>query len=234
MSWARNPAEEELFRKSVTSLAKLGNAMFLTDKGSSESFTSFLENIRNLTLLPPQAGLWNQVKSSLLGAYQSKKKYIFYTEPDKLLFFTRYLANMLDEITVTEKTGIVVASRTQKAFSTFPEFQQKTETCINHCCAEVTGQEFDFVYGPFLINREIIPFLTNLPEDIGWGWRPFAFNIAKRLGNKIESYSGDFVCPEDQRKDNEAERIYRIKQLNQNIDGLLLSVSEVINTEGSR
>jgi hypothetical protein len=66
-----------------------------------------------------------------------------------------------------------------------------------------------------------MPFLETPDDNIGWGWRPFLFAIANRLGFEIKSFEGDFSCPPDQREDNSTERIYRMKQLTQNINGLI-------------
>jgi hypothetical protein len=96
-----------------------------------------------------------------------------------------------------------------------------TENAINECCKEVIEKNIDYCYGPFLFNGQLVAFLDALDNNCGWGWRPFLFAIAHRLGYRIESFEDDFNCPLDQREDNETERIYRMKQLTQNIDGLV-------------
>ena len=64
-------------------------------------------------------------------------------------------------------------------------------------------------------------FMDSIKDDCGWGWRPYLFTIAHRLSLIIHSYQDDFSCPPDQRTDNEVERIYRMKQLTQNLNGLI-------------
>jgi hypothetical protein len=100
-----------------------------------------------------------------------------------------------------------------------------TETTINNCCSEIIGKNFDYTYGPFLLNSQLIPYLELVQEDLGWGWRPYMFGIAKRLNLEVQSCIKDFSCPLQQQDDSPGERLYRIKQLNQNIQGLLLSKS---------
>ncbi|HEX8547193.1 MAG TPA: hypothetical protein VF691_09545 [Cytophagaceae bacterium] len=223
MSLARDTQEEELLRKSLKSLSNLNIPIFLTDGGSNEHFLEYVKNLPNITLLKPKQGLWNQTLSSLTAAFESNSKFILYTEPDKSDFFEQSVPTLIAELLIEEKTGIVMAARSKKGFGSFPAFQQMTETTINNCCKELIELETDYVYGPFFINRSVVPYLKALDAGIGWGWRPYAFHIAKRLGYNVSAYTGDFLCPEGQREDSTKERIYRMKQMNQNIEGLILA-----------
>jgi hypothetical protein len=174
-------------------------------------------------------GVWPQAKNSLLHAYQMGASFIFYTEPDKLQFFEEGLGPMLDQLTANEQTGVVMASRSAAGFASFPAFQQMTETTINTCCAEILGPPVDYTYGPFLLNRKLIPYLMEMQEDTGWGWRPYAFNIAQRLRYTVAAFTADFFCPAAQREDNSKERLYRMRQLSQNLQGLVLSATAPLN-----
>jgi hypothetical protein len=218
ISWARNEEEEKTLRTSLQQLAELDIRVCITDGGSTDSFLKFLHSIPHF-IVRQAHGLWPQARLSIATAMENGAKHIFYTEPDKLQFFSNHLKQMLDAIEI-EETGVVVASRSPKGFSSFPEFQQMTETTINNCCKEVIGKEMDYCYGPFLFNSNLVLNLKVLDDNIGWGWRPFVFAIAHRLGLPVKNYDGDFTCPPDQREDDKAERIYRMKQLTQNINGL--------------
>jgi len=222
ISWARNGDEEKVLRTSLIKLANLGLPVFITDGGSSQNFLQFLHSFSNFVVLQAN-GLWPQAKTSIITAGKDTK-FILYTEPDKFNFFSDYLPKMIQE-PVEEKTGIILASRSTQGFATFPLFQQLTENTINQCCKEVIGKDVDYCYGPFLLNSKLIPFLNSLDDNCGWGWRPYLFAIAHRLGFKVKSYEQDFTCPLDQREDDETERIYRMKQLTQNINGLILATT---------
>lgn len=225
ISWARDESEEELLRQSLTELSSLGYKVFVADGGSGKDFINFIRSLNHLSVLQPtQKGLWAQAKTSLLHALQSGASYVLYTEPDKLDFF-KQLPTMLNDVEVNEHTGIVLASRSNESMQSFPTFQQMTEAAINNCCAEVIGKTADYTYGPFIMNSNIITHLRELPDDIGWGWRPYAFNIAHRLHLNIQAYTQHFYCPTNQRHDDSSERLYRVKQLAQNIEGLVLSTS---------
>lgn len=229
---ARDEAEESLLRESLQQLAKLEVPVFITDGGSRPGFVDFLRSFPNFILSTATSrGVWQQAKNSLLEAYQSGSTFIFYTEPDKGDFFRHSLADMLFGVQTDGNLGIILASRSAAGFATFPAFQRMTETTINNCCAEIIGHHYEYTYGPFVLNSKLVPFLELVKEDVGWGWRPYIFGIANRLGLRVECHVGDFVCPVQQREDTEAERIYRMRQLSQNMQGIVLSTSVIINVD---
>jgi hypothetical protein len=229
ITWARDEAEEKLLRDSLQQLALLQLPVFITDGGSRRDFLDFLKSFQQFNVMEAkEKGLMAQVKSSLSAAHLSGAKFIFYTEPDKLLFFQQHLPNILNELSFDEQAGIILMERTVKGFSSFPPFQQMTETTINNCCAEIIGTPLDYTYGPFLLNSKLVPYLDLVKEDIAWGWRPYIFSIANRLGYKIESVIDDFFCPIGQQQASPAENIYRMRQLKQNIEGLLISTTVTI------
>jgi hypothetical protein len=229
MVWARNDEEEKILRASLKQLAALNLPVYITDGGSSENFLMFLKSFSNFTVFEMQ-GLWPQAKKSIEEAHK-KSPFVFYSEPDKLDFFSERLEQMLQQSIANKNTGVILASRSAKSFASFPLFQQMTETTINNCCKEVIGKEMDYCYGPFLVNSKLISYLQSLEKDCGWGWRPFLFVLAHRLGFTVESYETDFYCPVDQRKDDADERIYRMKQLAQNINGITKAATMNLHTK---
>ena len=226
ISWARDAQEEQLLRESLPYLAALEIPVFITDGGSGPGFLDFLQSFPHFTVLKPDGrGVWAQARKSVQAAQASGARYILYTEPDKRDFFRDYLPQFIATTPAEDQTGIILASRSEKGFATFPAFQRSTETTINQCCAEIIDKPVDYTYGPFLLNAKLVPYLPLLPEDIGWGWRPFTFGLAHRLQYLIEQVTDDFSCPLEQRDDSPAERIYRMRQLSQNIQGLVLATA---------
>ncbi|MBA2305767.1 MAG: hypothetical protein H0W08_24475 [Acidobacteria bacterium] len=67
--------------------------------------------------------------------------------------------------------------------------------------------------------------IQRISPDLGWGWRPFLFAINLRLGRPIVHVVDDRRWPEDQRQENEPERLHRLRQLGQNVNGLLLGMT---------
>lgn len=232
ITWARNQQEGALLTSALTALAQLQIPLYITDAGSEPAFVQYLHNLPNSTVLGPEKGVWPQAKMSLQAAAAAGAEWIFYTEPDKLEFFAQHLGRMLQQIVPDKTTGLYLASRSARGFASFPHFQQMTETTINRCCAELIGKQGDYVYGPFLLYRHLLSYLNAIPDTLAWGWRPYTFLMAHRLGYRIGSFEGDFLCPEDQRQDDRTERIYRMKQLAQNMEGLALADGLVLEVQG--
>jgi hypothetical protein len=226
LTWARDAAEERLLRESLTLLAGFGAPVFVTDGGSGGAFVDFLRALPNCRVFEAGTpGVWPQARTSIgAAADTTAARFILYTEPDKREFFRESLRDFISEATADEDVGVVLASRSAESFATFPEFQRHTETAINRCCAEVLGVEADFTYGPFLLNRALVPHLKRAEAGIGWGWRPYAFAAARAHGYRILRVEGSLPCPLEQREDGKAERLYRVKQLGQNIQGLVASL----------
>ena len=226
MTWARDAQEERLLRESLGQLAELDVSTFVTDGGSSKPFIDFLHGLSPFNVFAAGApGVWPQARRSIQAADEAGARFILYTEPDKREFFQDGLQEFITGAPGDDTVGIVLASRSAPSFATFPAFQQYTEAAINRCCAEVVGQDADFTYGPFLLNRGLVPHLSGAAADLGWGWRPYAFGMAHRLGYRICYSEMDLPCPAQQRGDSRAERVYRMKQLSQSIHGLVVSTT---------
>ncbi|GAB3181839.1 hypothetical protein [Telluribacter humicola] len=225
LTWVRDAQEEQLMREAMQHLAELDVPVYITDGGSGKEFIEYLSGFPKFSVFKAnEAGVWPQVRQSL-QAMDESVRFVLYTEPDKAEFFRSSLKEFILEAPDSDQVGVVLASRSQDAFATFPAFQQHTETTINRCCAEVISRLFDYTYGPFLFNRKLIPYLSSLEKEIGWGWRPFLFCLAHRLGYSVESLAQEVPCPVDQREDDPKERIYRMRQLTQNIQGIVLATT---------
>lgn len=222
MTWARDAAEERLLRESLPLLAGLGVPVFVADGGSGEEFARFLRSLPGVEVCAGgERGPWAQAGRSLRAALASGRRFILYTESDKAEFFRAGLREFVSEAPADEGVGVVLASRSAESFETFPEFQRMTEGALNRCCAEVVGRRSDFSYGPFLLSRELVPGLEAAPPDSGWGWRTYAFGLAGRLGYRVESVVKDLPCPRGQREDDPRERLYRMRQLSEGVEGLV-------------
>ena len=227
MTWARDAAEERLLRDALGRLAGAGLPVYVTDGGSGGEFINFLRGLPGFNVFEAgRPGVWPQAGRGIRAAAEAGARFVLYTEPDKRDFFGGALGELVREAPAGERVGVVLASRSAESYSTFPEFQRHTEDAINHCCAELAGARFDFTYGPFLLNSALVPHLARLPEDIGWGWRPYAFATARRLGYRVESLTKDLPCPPEQRADDPRERLYRMRQLGESVRGLLLSAAD--------
>ena len=80
------------------------------------------------------------------------------------------------------------------------------------------------VVGQELIAYHLVNLLGpvgHLQPQLGWGWRHFVFHEARRRGLSVHHIDGEYPCPPDQRLEDEAEQVHRLRQLSQNILGLI-------------
>jgi len=226
VTWARGEGEQQLLRTSLLRLAETGLMIVVSDRDSGPAFRDFLQSLPQFRVVPPGGpSLVGQVQASLTAAANTGADFILYTESDKDVFFADGLTAFLDRVDLQPRTGAAIAARSDASFSTFPTLQRFTERTINELCARFIGTPGDYSYGPFVLNQKLVPGVLGLAPDVGWGWRHFLFGTAVRLGYTVTHLVGDYPCPPDQREENDAEQIHRVRQLAQNIQGLLLSTT---------
>jgi hypothetical protein len=222
MTWGRNLQERELLSEALHTLATFNLPTFITDGGTGPEFVTQLQRIPQFNVFAVQpAGVWGQMKRSLQAANETNTPFILYTEPDKKEFFRHSLRRFINLASSQAEIGVTLAARSAESFTTFPAFQQYTEAAINRFCQEFIEQDNDYTYGPFLVNRKLLPYLKHVKNDLDWGWRPFLFALAHRLGYGVEFIVDDFPCPPEQPSEYKSERLLRMRQLSQSIEGLI-------------
>jgi hypothetical protein len=220
----RSPGEEARLRTSLERLTAAGLPVSIADTGLSPAFSGFLASLPNArVVVPAEPGLVRQVKASIAIAAEGATPFILYTEPDKEQFFRAQLWEFVRSAAagVGSQAGVVLAARSDESFRTFPPMQRYTEGIINRLCGDLIAHPGDYSYGPFLLPRSLVPAVAALPDDLGWGWRHRMFVEANRHGLAVSHIVGDFRCPIDQRIEDDAERRHRLRQLSQNILGLI-------------
>jgi hypothetical protein len=222
MTWVRTPKEETLLRQTLTSLAACGLPVAVADSGTSHDFLHFLERLPQFSVtVPADTRLVAQIEASVRTAAVRGSRFILYTEPDKQFFFERRLTDFVEAANDHPDVGVILASRSSESLMTFPPMQRYTEGVINRLCGELIGVECDYSYGPFLFNSALLPFVEAMEPTLGWGWRHFIFRTAHRQGHGVVPVIGDYPCPDEQRTEDAEEREHRIRQLSQNVLGLI-------------
>lgn len=141
--------------------------------------------------VPQATGLVPQVKASFAAAASFQTRFILYVEPDKEAFFAGAIRDFVLDAAGDAEVGIVLASRSGGSFGTFPPMQQYTEGVINQLCSELVGCDGDYSYGPFLMNRTLLPRVDVMPDRLGWGWRDFMFAVTPLHGLRMLHVVGD-------------------------------------------
>ncbi len=193
--------------------------VFAVDGGSSDKFLSKAKEISNLFMVRSEGGLVSQVKRSLNEALKTNADYILYTESDKQLFFQDKIdafSSLSSEILPTNP-GMILASRTQESFSTFPPFQRRAEHFLNDMLANITGNVCDYSYGPRILSRDLLPHIDDLGESMGWGWMTYLVLAAHRLNKEVKNIELSLPCPPDQQGETENDKKYRLQQLQQHL-----------------
>jgi hypothetical protein len=222
MTWARSPAEEALLARSLHQLAAADMPVAVADTGSIPRFTDTLRARAGLHLtVPRERGLVAQVQASVQLATTFGRPFILYVEPDKHDFFEDGMQDFLRRAPAGDDVGVVLASRSAASFATFPPMQRFTEDVINSLLAQLLTIPGDYSYGPFLMHRRMVPHVMGISGTLGWGWRHSTFAAAHRAGLRVLHVAGEYVCPPDQRTEGEDERRHRMRQLSQNILGVL-------------
>jgi hypothetical protein len=227
MTLARTDAEADLLVASLERLAAFDRPVFVTDGGSMGGFTDRLCGIRGVRLGTSTfgPGLVGQIRTGMHAAQQAGVPIVCYTEPDKLEFFSTGLAPFLESAGANAPVGLALAAREPAAFGTFPPLQRYAERVINDLVGEVTHVPGDYSYGPFVMDAALAPFVVDLTDDVGWGWRHYLFARAFRRGHRVTLHEGAFACPEAQRTEDRGEQLHRLRQLEQNSRGLLLALA---------
>lgn len=225
---ARSKAEGNLILNSLEMLIDKGIAPIIAvDGGSDREFVEKIESLKGVSIITDKKdGLQGQIKKSLLEAKKTGYRYIFYTEPNKYDFFASQTEIFVDKTMELADNdvnfGIALPSRNQKSYTTFPPFQQYTETVTNNLISSFNGKTYgkDYAYGPRIIESSLVSYLNKIEDDLVWGWMSFLVIIAHRLGKTLHTISLDLPCPENERIETENDKVYRLKQLGDHIKAI--------------
>jgi hypothetical protein len=224
---ARNKQEERLLSNALRKLSECNLPIIAADGGSSAQFVHELKQAEISVIKPRKKGLVPQIKTSLTAALKCfPDYYILYTEPDKYPFFEGPLLKFVQLAKASPSFGVALAARNKLSFKTFPEGQQWTEMFMNQAAEftlknKTTTEVPDYCYGPLLLSSSAAKLALESPDDLGWGWRFYTMARAKQSRLTLKSIPLNLPCPHEQRgEDSREDRLYRIKQLRQNLAAL--------------
>jgi hypothetical protein len=222
VTWARTSSEEDLLVRSLAAAATLGLPMAIGDRNGRPEFVESLSRLPHTVVVRTrEPGLLPQITAAFDAAATFAPQTLFYSEPDKEVFFAGAAVRLLEHARRYGESALVMAARSDASFATFPPMQRYTESIVNQLCAELIGVPGDYSYGPFLMPRPLLSHLRALPSTLGWGWRLAAFRAARREGLPIVHVPDDLPCPVEQRQEDEADRVHRLRQLSENLLGLI-------------
>jgi hypothetical protein len=222
LTWARSREESTGLARSLASLVDVGLPVAVANRDGDPTFGPKLQSLTGVGVVAPETpSLVGQIKASIRAAAALGRRFVLYTEPDKERFFATRLRDFIERAPDGAHVGVVVAARARCAFESFPPAQRQAEAIINALTSETTGVVGDYAYGPFLMARSLADDVMRLPDGLGWGWRIATFVAAHRRGLAVRHITGDYRCPSDQTSEGPDERSYRLRQLSENIHGLI-------------
>jgi hypothetical protein len=222
LTWARSREESLGLARSLLALTERGLPVVVANREGEPSLPHMLRSLSEVAVVAPQTpGLVGQIKASVGAAAAIGTRFVLYTEPDKELFFATRLSDFIERAPDDADVGVVLAARSRSAFDSFPAAQRQAEAIINTLTSEATGVTGDYSYGPFLMARSVVDDVMRLSDHVGWGWRPATFLAACRRRLTLRHITGDYRCPEDQTIERPTDRSYRLRQLSENIQGLI-------------
>ena len=227
---ARTPQEERALIKSLQLLQTHRLPVIAADGGSSEHFVRILHKLGFTVIAPKKRGLVYQVQAALALALRNKQTTaILYTEPDKYPFFGAPFSKFLKSARASEKFGVAIAARDTKSFRTFPKGQQWTESFMNQAARLAFGGPLrDYCYGPLLLSRRAAEIALESPPNLGWGWRFWTMARAHLEHLNLQVIRLNVPCPKEQRcEDSPGDRLYRLKQLRQNLEAIERSATPI-------
>ena len=220
---ARTPQEERTLIKSVKLLQTQQLPVIAADGGSSQRFVQSLHDLGFTVTTPKKRGLVHQIQAGLKRALRDQQvTAILYTEPDKYPFFGVPLWQFLKTARTSNNCGVAIAGRNPKSFRTFPKGQQWTESFMNQAGRLAFGGPLrDYCYGPLLLSRRAAEIALDSPLDLGWGWRFWTMVRAQLEHLNLQVIQLNVPCPKEQRReDSRTDRLYRLKQLRQNLEAI--------------
>lgn len=219
-SLIRSPEEEQIVFEAVKSLSLLNIPVILTDGGSSDKQKNYLKSLPNIRFYQTNRGLFEQLKISF-NEGEKMADSLFYLHTDKVDFVTYYVPHVIDHYMTLPKNTLLISERTQKAFNTYPLFQQKVELFLNTIISEFLNKKADYYYGPKIFSSMLVPYFSRIKGDIGWGYEAFIYMLNKRLGYPMEFYPVDHIkAPKDVGDVDEINE-YRLQIVQGQIEGLL-------------
>ena len=232
MTAARSGGEATVLAQALNALSDVGLPIYAADAGSTSPFTEQSRSIPTLELWEEGATLVQQIKACFRRVLATGNRVVLYTEPDKRAFFQAGMACFLKSAESFDTAAMCIAARDEHSFATFPAGQRTAERSFNTVAQSLLGIDADLLYGPFVLDLSVsAAYLNHTPDNLGWGWRTYVIARCVLAGHQVTSVVGRYSCPPEQRAENNKDVEYRLKQLQQNVEGLRLAIEHAESLE---
>ncbi len=200
----------KLAEKAMMDARKRGLEVACVDGGSPEEFLKNLRSYGVRVFMQEEKGMGNSRRQAIREAANIGKGIIALSEPEKLGYI-QYISKTARPI-LENRADIVSPSRT--SLSSYPLFQQYTETLGNMFWEKMTGIKLDMWFGPQTFSKDCLRYYlgeTSLEKD-----NPFDYvNLIPILnalseGRRVIRVDIDYEHPVEQTSiENNDLRFYR-------------------------
>lgn len=121
-----------------------------------------------------------------LGA-MSNYDHVLVVDFDRLLVWVKKHLYELEEIKKFDQYDYVILERTEPAFRTHPEMQQKTESLANYYVSKLLGYEHerDFFAGAWMFSKDVAWYIVDNSKIEHNGFYPEWHILAKRVAKNV-------------------------------------------------
>jgi hypothetical protein len=205
---------KDLALQLLSSARKIGYKVIVVDSSNNADFSNQLRNLGIVVHLDDKLDLTSQRNAAYKLATQQGTEFILWTEPEKttLIDYIPDMMKLFDE----EDLDIVVPRR--KSLSSYPSFQQETETEGNATWKRLTGIDLDVFFGPRVWRKEVNNYFLNANsiKKHNDKWALYIPLLNAVLDNKkVGSIEIDYYYPQQQAETEENSQVFRDKRLKQ-------------------
>jgi len=203
-----------------------GYPLVVAEDGSSSEFLNLLKENNVEYVFQTEKGLGAGKRLAISEACKLGD-IILLLEPEKspLIDFAEDLCKPL----LSGEADLVIPKR--KSLSSYPLFQQKSETLLNDFWKNVTGTDLDIDFGPRVMTKETAQYFLSYNGTFGDRWESIFLPVidAIRDNKKVLSVEVDYIHPKVQRENEEENIDFDLKRVDQ-----LATLSNVIHTYWNR
>lgn len=218
-SWIRSNEENEIVLQTIKHLSLLNLPMVIVDRDSPVDSKDKIKKMPNVSFFETNQGLQTQLIQSFKETAKLADN-LLYLHTDKLDFVKNYASDMIEKYLNLPTKGILIASRDEKSWDSYPPYQKKQEEYLNFFLGDYVGFRNDYIVGIFILPGFLVKYLDNIKGNIGWGIESYLYVIAKRLGLHFDFYPCTLSFPKDVDTEEKIKN-YRLLINKWHIDGFL-------------
>lgn len=130
----------------------------------------------------------NYLQAIQMGV-ESRAEHMMLVDFDRAIHWVKTFPDELKQVVrdLSETQGLVIFVRSERAFQTHPNVQQKTEEIINDMASFIAGQTVDIMSGAFGFDRELAQHILKIDHEHGYAIYAEFLKVALRDNFPVSS-----------------------------------------------